>query len=71
MTICLSYSNYMVPESVSLSDEDRVDNILDMLLKNTNVIQQIVGNSPEALRTLQKLEPCKNRRQHNHWFLEH
>ena len=44
MPLSLTNSNDIFANSVSLSAEDSVDNILDLFLKKTDAIQQIVGS---------------------------
>ena len=44
----------IVANSVSVCDEDSVEHILEIFLKKTDAIQQIVGILLETLNTLQK-----------------
>ena len=60
MPVSLSNSIDIVANSVSLIGEDSFDNILDLFLKKTDAIQQIIGVPPETLNTIQKLAESIN-----------
>ena len=60
MPVLLSNSIDIVANSVSLIGEDSFDNILDLFLKKTDAIQQIIGVPPETLNTIQKLAESIN-----------
>ena len=49
MQISWTTSNGIVANSVSLCGEDSFDNILDIFLKKTDAIQQIIGGPPENI----------------------
>ena len=53
MPVSLTHSTDIVANSVSLYDDNKVNNILDMLLKKTDAIEHIVGIPPETLNTIQ------------------
>ena len=46
--------------SVSLHESDTVKHILDLFLKKTDAITQIIGVPPETLNTIQKLAESIN-----------
>ena len=58
--VSLTNSREIVANSVSLCDEDSVDNILDLFLTKADAITQIVGIPPETLNTIQKLAESIN-----------
>ena len=61
MPISLTNSNDIVANSVSLCEEDSVDNVVDLSLKKKDAIPQIVWNPPDTLNTLQKLADTINK----------
>ena len=50
----------IVANSVSLCDEDSVDNIFDNFLKKPDTITQIICSPPDTLNTIQKLAESIN-----------
>ena len=50
----------IVANSASLYESDTVKNILDLFLKKTDAITQIIGVPPETLNTIQKLAESIN-----------
>ena len=60
MHVSLTNSIDIVANSDSLIDEESFDNILDLFLKKTDAIQQIIGVPPETLNTIQKLAESIN-----------
>ena len=55
MPVSLTNSIDIVANSVSICDEDSVDDIFYLFLQKTDAIQQIVGLPPETLNTLHKI----------------
>ena len=55
MPVSLTNSIDIVANSVSLYNANPVKNILDLFLKKTDAIAQIIGVPPETLNTIQKL----------------
>ena len=55
MPVSLTNSIDIVANSVSLYEADTVKYILDLFLKKTDAITQIIGVPPETLNTIQKL----------------
>lgn len=53
-------SNDIVANSISLVDKRKVINILDLVPKKTDAIQQLVGVPPETLNKIQKLADSIN-----------
>ena len=64
MPISLTNTIHIVANSVSLYEADTVKNILDLFLKKTDAITQIIGVPPETLNTIQKLVDSINNDQH-------
>ena len=60
MPVSLTNIIDIVANSVSLCDADSADNILDIFLKKTDAIEQIIGIRPETLNTIQKLADSIN-----------
>ena len=61
MPVSLTNSRDIAANSVSLYDANQVKNILDVFLKKTDAMTQIIGVPPERLNTIQKLvESIKN-----------
>ena len=60
MPVRLTSSIDIVANSVSLYEADTVKNILDLFLKKTDAITQIIGVPPETLNNLQKLAESIN-----------
>ena len=60
MPVSLTNSIDIVANSVSLYDANQVKNILDLFLKKTDAITQIIGVPPETLNTIQKLAESIN-----------
>ena len=60
MSVSLTNSIDIVANSVSLYDANQVKNILDLFLKKTDAIAQIIGVPPENLNTIQKLAESIN-----------
>ena len=60
MPVSLTNSIDIVANSVSLYDANQVKNILDLFLKKTDAITQIIGVPPETLNTTQTLAESMN-----------
>ena len=63
MPVSLTSSIDIVANSVSLYEAYTVKNILDLFLKKTDAITQIIGVPPETLNTIQKLAERANNAQ--------
>ena len=60
MPVTLTNSIDIVANSVSLNDSDIVKHILDIFLKKTDAITQIIGVPRETLNTIQKVADSIN-----------
>ena len=60
MLVSLTSSIDIVANSVFLYEADTVKHILDLFLKKTDAITQIIGVLPETLNTTQKLAESIN-----------
>ena len=60
MPISLTNSIDSVANSVSVYEADTIENILDIFLKKTDAIIQIIGVPPETLNAIQKLAASIN-----------